>query len=84
MCIRDSLVVAYREGNVSAVGFHIGDGVARVDAEGNALLLAGGVPELVGGPARHGAGIGVRKHLSGAADKGNALGIGDLIEGHHR
>ena len=78
------LVVAYREGNISAVGFHIGDGVARVDAEGDALLLAGGVPELVGGPARHGAGIGVRKHLGGAADKGDALCIGDLIEGHHR
>ena len=78
------LVVAHREGNVSAVGFHIGDGITRVDAEGNALLLAGGVPELVGGPARHSAGIGVRKHLSGAVDKSDALGIGDLIEGHHR
>ena len=78
------LVGAYRKGNVRAVGLDIGNGVARVDAEGNALLLAGGVLELVGGPARHGAGIGVRKHLSGAADKSDALGIGDLIEGHHR
>ncbi len=78
------LVVAHREGNIGAIGFHIGDRVPRVDAEGDALLLAGSVLELVGGPARYGAGIGVRKHLSGAADKSDALGIGDLIEGHHR
>ena len=78
------LVVAHREGHIRTVGLHIGDGVSRVDAEGDALLLAGGVLELVGGPARHRTGIGARKHLGGAADKGDAFGIRDLIEGHHR
>ena len=78
------LVIAHRKGYVRAVGFHVGDGVARVDAKGDALLLAGGVLELVGGPARHRTGISVREHLGGAADKGDALGVGDLIEGHDR